>query len=232
VRQVPSFEPIRVFIGYDEREAVAFHVCCQSIIETCSRPVQITPLALRTMERIYNEHHGDGSNAFIYSRFLVPYLCGFSGWALYLDGDMLVRRDLNELWELRRITTGVQVVKHDYRTRYPIKYLGASNADYPRKNWSSVMLWNCSLHPNRTLTPGLVAATGEYLHRFSWLPEDRIGELPAEWNWLCREYPENHDAKLYHFTTGTPCFEGYGEQEGAGEWFDTYRRAIVPMRAD
>jgi hypothetical protein len=222
-------EPIRVFIGYDAREASAYHVCCQSIIENTTHPVTIQPLALNLMERFYTEQHVDGSNAFIYSRFLVPYLCGWNGSAIFLDGDMLVRGDLADVWAMRRPDRGVQVVQHDYKTKHPVKYLGAVNEDYPRKNWSSVILWNCGYFPNRVLTPKFVTeATGEYLHRFEWLKDNQIEALPAEWNHLCMEYPENPDAKLLHMTVGIPAFPGYEQQEGADEWFATRERMLTP----
>lgn len=222
-------EPIRIFVGYDAREAVAYHVCVQSLIENSSRPLEIHPLALGNMERFYAEAHKDGSNAFIYSRFLVPYLCGWHGSAIFLDGDMLVRGDVAELWALRRPDRGVQVVQHDYKTRHPVKYLDNMNEDYPRKNWSSVIVWNCGYFPNRKLTPEFVSgATGQYLHRFEWLRDEQIGDLPMDWNWLCAEYDENPGAKLYHYTVGTPCFPGYDKQEGAGEWFATRDRMMQP----
>ena len=222
-----------MFIGYDPREASAFHVCVQSLIETSSRPLEIHPLALNNMEHSYTEQHADGSNAFIYSRFLVPYMCGFSGFALYLDGDMLVRRDIAELWNMRRGDRGVQVVQHDYKTVHPVKYLGAKNEDYPRKNWSSVILWNCGFFPNRKLTPEFVSkATGKYLHRFEWLEDGQIEQLPLAWNHLCMEYKPNPACALYHYTLGIPAFRGYDGQEGAQEWFDTADRMMAPMDGD
>lgn len=222
---------VPIYIGYDPREAVAYHVCCQSILEKASIPVAFIPLALDVLDG-YEETHSDGSNAFIYSRFLVPWLEGFqNGHALFLDGDMIVRDDIAKLWALRRMDMGVQVVKHEYKTAYPKKYLGAPNEDYPRKNWSSVILWNTGFARNRKLTPQFIGEqSGAYLHRFSWLDDDRIGELPAEWNHLCMEYPTRKDAKLYHYTVGTPCFGSeYAYQEGAGEWMETFERAINPM---
>ena len=226
-------EPIRIFIGYDPREASAYHVCCQSLIERSSRPLEIHPLALNNLEASYVEQHKDGSNAFIYSRFLVPYLCGFSGFAIFLDGDMLARGDVAELWNMRRPDRGVQVVKHDYKTAFPVKYLGAKNEDYPRKNWSSVILWNCGFFPHRKLTPDFVAkAKGSYLHRFEWLEDAQIEPLPSDWNHLTMEYAPNPAAMLYHYTLGLPAFKGYDEQEGAGEWFDTADRMMAPMNGD
>ncbi len=226
-------DPIRVFIGYDPREASAYHVCCQSLIEHSSRPLEIHPLALASLAASYTEQHTDGSNAFIYSRFLVPYLCGFSGFGLFLDGDMLVRGDIAELWALRRPDRGVQVVQHDYRTAFPVKYLGAKNEDYPRKNWSSVILWNCNFFPHRKLTPDFVAkAKGSYLHRFEWLKDEQIEALPPTWNHLTMEYAPRPGAKLYHYTVGLPAFKGYDKQEGADEWFDTADRMMAPMNGD
>ena len=222
-------DSIRIFIGYDPREAAAYHVCCQSLIEHSSRPLEIHPLALNNLEQSYVERHVDGSNAFIYSRFLVPYLCEFSGFALFLDGDMLVRADIAELWAYRRADRGLSVVQHDYRTAFPVKYLGAKNEDYPRKNWSSVILWNCNYFPHRKLTPEFVAsAKGSYLHRFEWLKDEQIEALPPTWNHLCMEYPQNPAAKLYHYTLGIPAFPGYEEQEGAQEWFATGERMMAP----
>lgn len=227
---MPFPDPIRIFIGYDKREASAYHVCVQSLIEHSSEPLEIHPLALNNMERFYAERHTDGSNAFIYSRFLVPYLCGFAGWAIFLDGDMLVRRDIAELWNNRRADRGVQVVQHDYRTRFPVKYLGNKNDDYPRKNWSSVILWNCGFFPNRQLTPEFVAQQpGSFLHRFGWLRDLQIDGLPPEWNHLTMEQDANPSAALYHYTVGLPAFDGYDKQEGAKEWFETADRAMAPM---
>jgi lipopolysaccharide biosynthesis glycosyltransferase len=210
--------PIPVFIGYDPREAVAFHVCANSIIRHASQPVAIIPLALNLFQD-YTETHTDGSNQFIYSRFLVPHLMGFKGWAIFIDGDMIVRGDIVELWNLRESDKDVMVVKHDYKTRMTEKYLGAKNEDYPRKNWSSVILWNCSNHPIQRLTPAFIEkSTGAELHRFSWIDDDRIGELPPEWNWLPDEYGSNPDAKLLHYTLGTPCFHEFATTNMADEW--------------
>jgi lipopolysaccharide biosynthesis glycosyltransferase len=211
-------KPIPVFVGYDPREAIAYHTCANSIIRNSSRPVAIVPVALNLFQD-YSETHTDGSNHFIYTRFLVPYLCDFAGHAIFIDGDMIVRGDIAELWDLRDASKDVQVVKHDYKTRMPVKYLGAKNEDYPRKNWSSVILWNCNSFPNRKLTPEFIQqSTGSFLHRFSWLEDERIDELPPEWNWLPDEYGPNADAKLLHYTLGTPCFQEFADTPQGNEW--------------
>lgn len=210
--------PIPIFIGYDPREAVAYHTCANSIIRQASKPVAIIPLALNLFND-YTETHTDGSNQFIYSRFLVPHLMGYQGHAIFIDGDMIVRGDIVELWEQRSSYMDVQVVKHDYKTRMTEKYLGAKNEDYPRKNWSSVILWNCNSWTNRRLTPDWIEnATGAELHRFTWIPDERIGELPREWNWLPDEYGPNLDAKLLHYTLGTPCFHEFATTPQGDEW--------------
>jgi lipopolysaccharide biosynthesis glycosyltransferase len=180
--------------------------------------VAIIPIALNLFKD-YKETHTDGSNHFIYTRFLVPYLMEYTGHAIFIDGDMIVRSDIAELWELRNPYMDVQVVKHNYKTRMPVKYLGAKNEDYPRKNWSSVILWNCNSFPNRQLTPEFVQkSSGSFLHRFSWIDENRIGELPPEWNWLPDEYGPNNDAKLLHYTLGTPCFHEFADTPQGEEW--------------
>lgn len=209
---------IPIFIGYDPREAIAFHVCANSIIRHASQPVQIIPVALNLFSD-YTETHTDGSNHFIYTRFLVPYMMQWSGHAIFIDGDMIVRDDIAKLWQLRDFAKDVQVVKHDYKTKMAEKYLGSKNEDYPRKNWSSVILWNCNSFPNRKLTPEYVMkATGAELHRFTWCSEDRIGQLPAEWNWLPDEYGVNDNAKLLHYTLGTPSFHEFAITPMADEW--------------
>lgn len=214
------------YVGFDQREAVAYHVFCQSVLEKSSQAIQFTPLAITSLTN-YEEVHKDGSNQFIYSRFLTPYLNNFSGWAIFADGDMVCNADISELWDLRDETKAVQVVKHNYKTKQTTKYLGNVNQDYPRKNWSSLVLWNCGHAANKVLTPAFVSEkSGSYLHRFSWLADDLIGELPKEWNWLAIEYPDNPEAKIVHFTLGTPCFKDYAETSMSSVWYESYRRTI------
>lgn len=213
---------LRVFIGYDPREASAYYTCQQSIIEHCADPTRLSFTPVTGPLR-------DGSNAFIYARFLVPYLCGFVGSAVFLDGDMLVRTDIADLFAQPLIGIGARVVKHDYKTKYPVKYLGYPNQDYPRKNWSSVILWNCNYFPNRCLTPEYIEShDGKHLHRFSWLADHQIGELHATWNKLVLEQDLNHNDKLRHFTIGIPAFQEYADCDGAEEWHETRRRAMTP----
>jgi hypothetical protein len=211
-------EPLDIFIGYDPTEAVAFHVCVNSIIRHASVSVTIHPLALNNLQA-YSEEHGDGSNEFIYSRFLVPYLMSWKCRAVYMDGDMVVTDDIAKLFAVGRNHKALHVVKHDYQTTAEKKYLGQKNENYPRKNWSSVILWECDHFAHRGLTPEYVQdASGKHLHRFGWLEDDQIGELPAEWNWLADEYGRNGEAKLIHWTLGLPGFREYETSPMAEVW--------------
>jgi Glycosyl transferase family 8 len=209
---------IPVFIGFDPREAVAYHVCANSLIRHASEPLALTPLALKNLSG-YRETHNDGSNNFIYSRFLVPHLMKHQGWALFIDGDMLLRTDVAELWALRDESKAVMCVHHNYKTKTADKYLGTKNHDYPRKNWSSVVLWNCGHPANQGVTPEFVmSSTGAQLHRFTWLDDSLVGELPIAWNWLPDEFGANPEAKLLHWTLGAPCFHEYAGVPMADEW--------------
>jgi lipopolysaccharide biosynthesis glycosyltransferase len=221
---------LNIFVGYDEREAIAYHNFVNSVIVSSSTPVSLTPLALNTLKG-YTESHTDGSNDFIYSRFLVPYISDFKGVALFVDGDMICQSDIKELFDLFDPSKAVQVVKHSYLTKFNTKYLGNKNGDYPCKNWSSVILFNCEHPANKVLTPEFVSShDGKYLHRFSWLDDDDIGELPDTWNYLVLEYPDNYKAKLLHYTIGTPCFKEYSSGGMADLWYNQLVKTIAPLR--
>ena len=219
-------EKINIVVGFDQREAIAYHTFTQSIIEKSSVPVRFTPLAINTLQG-YEESHKDRSNEFIYSRFLTPYLNNFHGWAIFADGDMICQADIKELWDLRDESKALMVVKHDYVTKVNRKYLGNINENYPRKNWSSLILWNCAHPKHKILTPDFIAhQSGQFLHRFSWLDNDDIGDLPKEWNWLAIEYPVNNSAKIIHYTLGTPCFKDYKNTDMADIWHKTKEKVL------
>lgn len=217
---------IPVFVGFDPREEAGTHVFTSSLIHHASSPVSIIPMHLPLFHSFYSKGNRDGSNAFVYTRFLLPFLQDWRGWAIYVDGaDMLMRADISELWALRDEYKAVQVVKHLYRTKHPRKYRGtmmeSENHDYPRKQWSSVMLINCHHYHWRDITPESVEKmTGPELHRFSWLRDELIGDLPVEWNWLADEYGPNPDAKILHWTAGIPAFEAYKDAAHAAEFRD------------
>lgn len=214
---------IRIYTGFDPREEAGSHVFNSSVIHRATEPVSICHLHLPGLKKAYKGNQRDGTNAFIYTRFLIPYLSHWEGFALFVDGaDMLCRADIAELWAHRDPHMAVQVVKHDYKTKSPRKYIGtkmeADNGDYPRKNWSSVMLINCAHYSWRRITPEAVEKmTGAQLHRFEFIEDRFIGDLPVEWNWL-DEFGPNKDAKLIHWTTGTPAFDHYKNAPHADEF--------------
>jgi hypothetical protein len=220
-------DTLNLYVGYDAREAVAYHVFSNSAIRHSSKPLAIHPLAQRNLEGYRDPVKQlagyPQTNQFIFSRFLVPYMMHWQGVAAFFDGDMLFRDDPAKMFDHAELASGkaVWVVKHQYQTKSETKYLNQPNKDYPRKNWSSVILWNCGHYKNRVLTPEYIAnATGEHLHRFGWLEDDDIGELPIVWNWLPDEFGANDDARLIHHTLGTPCFldEQYSLAPMAAEW--------------
>ncbi len=217
---------IDLVVGFDEREAIAYHTFTQSVIDKSTVPVRFLPLNISSLTG-YTETHKDGSNDFIYSRFLVPYLMSFTGWAIYADGDMVCLDDIKKLWDLRNEKYAIQVVKHNYKTKVKSKYWGNKNEDYPRKNWSSLILWNCNHSSHKILTPEFIKKqSGAFLHRFLWVKDTDIGELEKEWNWLAMEYPEKKDIKLIHYTIGTPCFQEYENTSLSSYWKKSFMNSL------
>jgi hypothetical protein len=217
---------IRLFIGYDRMEPVAFHVLSHSIMRRSSVPVSITPIALCNLEGVFGrERQPNQATDFSFSRFLVPYLSGFSGWSAFMDCDMLTLGDFAELWAQRDESKSVMVVKHDHRPTETRKFLGNVQTQYPMKNWSSVMLMNNA--KCWRLQPEFVnSATGLELHRFTWLKnagwepsiEDQIGALDPAWNHLVGyDEPTGRERNL-HFTEGGPWFDAYAHVPFADLW--------------
>lgn len=196
---------IRIFAGYDPNEAAGYHTFCHSVFTRSSIPVSITPIAKNTFAWWKRLGENDGATDFSFARFLVPYMCGYRGHALFVDGaDMLCLGDIAELWALRSHRHAVQVVKHEPYAVETVKMWNQDNRQYPKKNWSSVMLFNCEYHHAHELTPENVATKpGSWLHQFEWTTEDRVGELPKEWNVLVGHH-DIEGAKLLHYTNGLP----------------------------
>jgi hypothetical protein len=210
---------IRVFIGYDGREAAAWHVLSHSILARSSEPVSFAPLALPSLGQwMWRDRNALQSTDFSFSRFLTPALCGFEGWSLFMDCDMLVQDDIAKLWALRDDRYAVMCVKHDHRPTETVKFLGAQQTAYGKKNWSSVMLFNNARC--RKLTPDFVNhASGLELHQFKWLEDDAlIGELPSSWNHLVGYDTPRANAANVHFTIGGPYFDEYADCEFAEQW--------------
>lgn len=202
-----SSDPIKVFIGFDSRETVAVNVLTDSIQARASKPVQIGQVRLTQLEGVYTRSgHPLQSTEFSFSRFLVPWMCGYEGWAIFMDADILCQGDIAELWRLRDERYSVQVVKHSHECESGVKFQGMPQTPYLRKNWSSVMLFNCARC--RILSPTYVStASGLELHQFKWTKTKDIGALPPQWNVLIGVQEVPDDARLLHYTLGGPWFE-------------------------
>jgi len=221
---------LRVFIGYDEREADAYAVCEYSLRRHASIPVEVVPVSHRTPPFSRKSHYVgnqrydnlDGkpfSTDFAFARFLVPHLCGFKGWALFSDCDFLFKGDVAELEQHVRPDRAVSVVKHNYSPSFQMKMDGMVQTRYARKNWSSLILWNCGHPSNKALDAHSVNTKhGTWLHSFGWLSADEIGGLPLAWNWLEGEYPPLSRPKAIHYTNGGPWMKQWLNVEFASEW--------------
>ena len=220
---------IPIFIGYDNKIKIAYHVLTESILKNSSTPVAISPVYLGNLKNIYTRKQDSlASTEFSFSRFLVPYLMNYSGWAIFMDSDMLMLSDITNLWNLRNENYAIQVCKHDYIPKTKNKFLGNNQTVYIKKNWSSLMLMNCS--KCKTLTPEYVnTKSGLELHQFKWLDENLIGDIPFEWNWLIGEYPYKKDIYNIHFTDGGPYFKDYKNTEYANEWFNIYGMTKIDL---
>ena len=205
---------MKVFVGYDPREDIAYQVCKHSIVskqkEADVHPLKQTKLReagwyTRPVDKL-------ASTEFTFTRFLIPELTNFQGWAVFMDCDMILTTDIKELFDQADDKYAVMCVQHDYKVKEEFKMDGQKQTIYPRKNWSSVVLWNCGHPSNAKLTQDMVNSTelnGAYFHRFSWLKDEEIGELDYTWNYLVGVYDDIETPKLIHYTEGGPWFENY-----------------------
>uniref|UniRef100_A0A452YIW5 Hexosyltransferase n=3 Tax=Aegilops tauschii TaxID=37682 RepID=A0A452YIW5_AEGTS len=231
----PSPEPFRVFVGYDPKEHEAYEVCRRSLIRHATVPLDVRPIRqpdLRASGLYWRTRGHMESTEFSFTRFLTPFLAGYRGWALFIDCDFLYLADVAELIAsavpsdaaaAKRLA--VVCVKHEYTPLEATKMDGVMQTVYPRKNWSSMVLYNCA-HPKNVaaLTPDAVSTkTGAFLHRFSWLDDDEIGEVPFVWNFLVGHNKVDPDdpttqPKALHYTCGGPWFDRYRDCEFADLW--------------
>ena len=206
---------LRVFVGWDSREVLPWHVLCHSIISRAFVPVSISALKLSQLPLTRPQ---EGSTEFSISRFLVPWLCGYEGLALFIDCDMLVQCDIKKVFDLHD-GSAVQVVQHDYTPKAAKKFYGNPQVAYPRKNWSSVMLFDCA--QCQVLTPEYVdTASAMDLHRFAWT--DSVGELPASMNHLVGEFSRIEHPDIIHWTCGGPWLSKYRDSDYARQWEHDY----------
>jgi hypothetical protein len=223
--------PIPIYIGYDPRERAATNVLIDSLYQHSSLPLAITPLVTPQLEGqglFRRQRDPKQSTAFSFTRFLVPKLMGYQGWAIFMDCDMLCRGDIAELWAQRDEQMAVMCVKHEHVPGETVKFMGEVQSAYPKKNWSSLMMLNCSRCT--ALTVDYVnTATGLDLHRFHWLSGDHeIGAIEGGlWNHLV-DVQAAPDASvgqggphLLHWTLGGPWFRDQRTMGGvlAAEWF-------------
>jgi len=225
---------VRIFIGYDPRERAATNVLIDSLYQGSSKPLAITPLVTPQLEAqglFQRQRDPRQSTAFSFTRFLVPYLMGYRGWAIFMDCDMLCRGDIADLWRLRDETFALLCVQHEHVPQEQVKFLGEPQSAYPKKNWSSLMLLNCGRCT--ALTPEYVnRASGLELHRFHWLAGDHeIGALPEGWNHLVdvQDRDRAPDSTLLHWTLGGPWFRDQRTMGGelAAEWFGSRDDAMA-----
>lgn len=216
--------PLRVFVGWDSREDIAFQVCRSSLERRASQPVAVVPLKqaeLRARGLYRRAADPLASTEFTYTRFLVPTLAGFTGWALFCDCDFLWRADVAAMFALADDRRAVMCVQHDHRPPETSKMDGRTQTLYPRKNWSSLVLYNCGHPANRVLTVEVVnREPGSFLHQFRWLADDLIGALPGTWNWLegWDPKPAQGVPNAIHYTRGGPWFDNWRHVDYADLW--------------
>ena len=212
------------FIGYDSREDIAYRVCKQSLLKHAS--IDLNIIALKLYELIAKGFYKRpidplASTEFTYSRFLIPSLMNFKGWAVFCDCDFLFMEDVSKLFSNLSEDKAVYCVQHDYKPKEKHKMDGQQQTIYPRKNWSSFIVFNCSHPSNKALDVELVnKETGSFLHQFKWLKDDEIGSLDERWNWLegWTSHHNKNNPYAVHYTRGGPWFEEWHDVEYADEW--------------
>lgn len=218
----------KVFVGYTSYQDIVYQVAKHSI-ERHSLDIKCYPIvqkALRDLGIYTREQSQFESTEFSITRFLTPWLAGYKGWVLFTDNDMLCLSDMNELFDLADDRYAIMCAKHHHEPLGDIKLDNQKQTRYPRKNWSSVILWNCEHPKNQFITPDLVNEVSPlFLHRFMWLEDHEIGEFTHEWNWLVDWYQEGKDGtpKMLHYTEGGPYFRKYQTCGYADLWKTEYK---------
>lgn len=226
---------LRVFIGYDPREDAAYQVAAKT---AAGFGCVVTPLrddVLRASGLLTRPMDSRGgmfdlisgmpqSTRFAIARFFVP-LLAHSGWALFVDCDVVFLRDPHELLTDIDHNKAVFVVKHGPLHSTERKMDGQPQIPYWRKNWSSVCLWNCSHPANQRVNLSMLNGWHRAdLHAFKWLHDDEIGELPPEWNWLVGVQQKPANPAIAHYTLGTPNMAGHEASPHAELWTEASAR--------
>ena len=223
----------RIFIGFDNREPIGYHVLSHSILENSSIPVTITPIKLENLKKFYKRKKTiKDSTDFSISRFLTPYLSNFKGYSLFVDCDFIIRADIIDLIKIikKNPNKAIWCVKHkNYIPKEKVKFLNEKQLPYDKKNWSSFVIYNnkkCKI-----LTPKFIEkANGLYLHQFKWIKNDNmIGSLPSSWNVLVGEKIIKKNFKALHFTKGGPYFKQYRKCQGSKYWFNYYSKMLLGL---
>ena len=221
-----KIDNINFFIGYDSKEDIAYRVCKQSLLNNSTSNIKVKSLKLYELiaKNFYTRAVDPlASTEFTYSRFLIPALMNYKGWAIFCDCDFLFFKDINLLFDSIEGDKAVYCVKHDYKPKEKHKMDGQQQTIYPRKNWSSFIVYNCAHPSNKKLDLDIVnSETGSFLHQFKWLKDDEIGALDERWNWL-EGWTSNHTFNkpfAVHFTRGGPWFEEWQDVEFAKEWLN------------
>ena len=215
---------LNIYIGYDSKEDIAYRVCKHSILKRSNTNLKVTSLKLYELitNKMYSRNIDPlASTEFTYSRFLVPALNKYKGWAIFCDCDFIFFEDVSKILENIDNSKAVYCVQHDYTPKEKHKMDGQKQTIYPRKNWSSFILFNCSHPSNKKLTIDLVnSETGSFLHQFKWLKDSEIGSLDERWNWLegCTSNHNNKKPFAVHYTRGGPWFDEWQDVEFANEW--------------
>lgn len=208
---------MNIWIGCDDQFNDNMSKQVHSIIQHANGLFNIKYLHLPELREITRPRDPNQSTDSAFTRWIIPQLHGFTGWHLYMDSDMLVCKNLNQLWDLRDNSKAVMVVKHKVIHKEGTKFNNMPQKNYPRKNWSSLMLFNARRCTQLT-ADYINTASGLDLHQFKWLDDDLIGELPAEWNHLVGIDPPNPNPGIVHWTLGGPWFKEYSNVEHADKW--------------
>ena len=169
----------------------------------------------------------NASTEFSLTRFLTPALSNFKGWSLYCDCDFLFLDDIQELFDLADSKYAAMVVKHDYKPKSNTKMDGQIQFPYPRKNWSSLILFN-NEHPSHKFLD-VNGMTPAELHQFDWIADKDLGELPERWNWLVGYYDDlwaYDDPSALHYTDGGPWFEETKDCDYSDLWNQYYEECL------